>query len=310
MMNIHHDQDIQTPICQVSRCFALWIFFDFLFVWFEQQDVSCFTISLVMFLQEIKMNQRKILRTTHQTSQQTLFPPKLFLAHCDASGWSPVVSSRKLEWRLWQHIPAWPKPSFPSCHWAMGKWIGKRDLGDGDVIQKKSIGFNVDMVYLPTWMVIFYGKCRYMDPRGYGMMWGLCGQNEYHWMIPFFSTPVYSTDWKKLNTLLHVWELKPITPLHPLQLHRNPFQIHCSTKVLALWFPISFSSFSQFRFGQEHSQKSSLDCHTCHTYGYSGGLCYGLRLVDWTRVYCRCVTSPSKRGGGVTSQKIHWITLW
>ena len=68
-------------------------------------------------------------------------------------------------------------------------------------------------------------------------------------------------------------------------------------KVPAVWFPVSFSSFGQFGFGQEHSQKSSLDCHTCHTYGYPGGLCYCLRLVDWTRVYCRCVTWDRKMTG-------------
>ena len=200
MMNIHSWSGIsRRPYAKSPDGFALWIFFDFLFVWFEQQDVSCFTISLVMFLQEIKMNQREILRTTHQHLQQSLFPGS-WGVHCD-QGWSPVASSRKLEWRLWQHIPAWPKPSFPSCHWAMDWETGP---GRWWCDPKTNHRIHVDMVYLPTWMgdfcMVNVGTWILGVMEWYETMWPkLISMSD-----SLFSTPVYSTDWK-LDTLLHVF---------------------------------------------------------------------------------------------------------
>ena len=62
------------------------------------------------------------------------------------------------------------------------------------------------MVNVCTWILGVMEWCGTMWPNWISMNHSL------------FSTPVYSTDWI-LDTLLHVWELKPITPLHPLQLH-------------------------------------------------------------------------------------------
>ena len=132
MMNIHSWSGIsRRPYAKSRDDFALWIFFDSLFVWFKQQDVSCFTISLVMFLQEIRNESTRNFKNHPPTSPTKSFSTGSCLwgfgAHCDASGWSPVASSRKLEWRLWQHIPAWPKPSlsFLSTGRWVGRWVGR-----------------------------------------------------------------------------------------------------------------------------------------------------------------------------------------
>ena len=97
MMNIFSWSGIpRGPYAKSPHGFALWIFFHSLVVWLEQQDVSCFTISLVMFLQEIKMNQREISRTTQQNLQQTPPDPRA------------VVLKRKLQvGRLWHHHENW-----------------------------------------------------------------------------------------------------------------------------------------------------------------------------------------------------------
>ena len=141
-----------------------------------------------------------------------------------------------------------------------------------------------------------------------GTMWPkLISMND-----SLFSTPVYSTDWK-LDTLLHVFfqELKTHNPSPSIAASsESMFRSIAVLRYLLYGFQLASQVLVSSDLAKNTPKRARWTAIRGHTYGYSGGLCYGLRLVDWTRVYCRCVTSPSKRGGGVTSQKIHWITLW